>query len=193
MAFSLGKRGKINILGFFLPFVVWAWGIESMERRHPPKHSSVWKHWDAWPRLGAGLEDMQEKQCMQSQKSRFPDFSQLQLNRLNCDTPYRKREGSDVIFFFYSTQTTCSLWLERKRETKRKLSLICECKNKKLDLGWGVPARLWNPSLCMNVDDFFWANHSVEMRHESHLDWCDLRHYIWLSNSDLKPKQVFWL
>lgn len=56
------------------------------------------------------------------------------------------------------------------QEEKRKRSLICKCKSKKLDQGREVHARLlWNLSRCINLDDS-WANHCVEMHHEAHLD-----------------------
>lgn len=95
-----------------------------------------------------------------------------------------------VVFFFLIPHRLHVLSDSRGKEREKKLSFICECKNEKLDVGWGVPARLlWNLSLCINVEDFLGGgNHSVEMRHESHLDGRGLRYYIWLTNSDLSTQ-----
>lgn len=99
------KRGKI--ISFFF-FGICCISLEHLKHgTHGDIHPNIaqsGKHWDGWPRLGAGLEDMQEKPSAYKVRNPdshtrsvcFSDFCQLQLSR-NFDIPYRKRFFSFLI------------------------------------------------------------------------------------------------
>lgn len=106
----------------------------------------------------------------------------------------KKRKKMAVFFLVFLFHTDYMFSLTREEKRKKKKTVI----NLRVQ-EWKVGS--WMRCSCQTALEpvalhkcrwFFWANHSVEMHHESHLDWRDLRHYIWLTNSDLKPKPVFW-
>lgn len=105
----------------------------------------------------------------------------------------KKKNGSVFFCFFFIPHRLHVLSDSRGKEKKKKTVINLRVQE------WKVGS--WMRCSCQTALEpvalhkcrwFFWANHSVEMHHESHLDWRDLRHYIWLTNSDLKPKPVFW-
>lgn len=164
-----------------MAFAVLAWSIESMEHADTSTQTQ----------LSQGSTEMLDldwapalKTCRRNHQHTKSEIHILSLreylfltfikcNRVGSTLIYCYSGKNSSIGGFFDIQSIWSFWLKRKR---KKRSLIC--KSKKLDQGREIPSRLlWNLSCCINLDDS-WANHCVEMHHEAHLDWRDLRLHL---------------
>lgn len=176
------KRGKINI--FFFSGICCISLKQGTHRDIHPNIAQSGKHWDGWPRLGVGLEDMQEKPS--AYKVRNP-YSHTRTEcvffwlLVNCNwigstlialIGKEKGEKRHFFYYYYSTQTTCSLWLEREREKKTVINLRVQ--EWKVGSGMRCSCQTALESVALYECRWFFfffffggAGRSVEMRHQS--------------------------